>query len=198
MSKEVSKEFSLKPEEAVVMSAEKVGHGNGPFSDNNDLTLTNQAIIHIRKDIFGKVKEVTRHPLADICMSGGKPQAVKNMLNAVNASLDVYFNYGVERFKFSFGSEVDEWVASITETVTGEKVERKSEFAFLDDMSGLESLAEVAETVTGSVNSLKKAFGIKSTEQGACKCSSCGASLTGTEDEVVICPYCGTHNKISL
>ncbi len=187
MAKEITSEFNLKPEEAVILSAEKVAYGNGPFNGNNDLILTNQAIIFIKKDLFGKVKEVTRHPLSDICMSAGKPQAVKNQTDAVSASFDVYLTYGVEKFKFTFGSEVDEWVASVTETITGEKVQRKNEF---------EDLINFADTVSGSVNSLRKAFGIKSTEQGACKCSSCGASLSGTEDEVVICPFCGTHNKI--
>ena len=128
-------------------------------------------------------------------MSGGRPQVVNNPINSVNASMDVYLTYGVEKFKFHFGDDAEDWRASVVETITGVKEQRKSMF---DDFSGLENLAQMADTVSSSATALRKAFGIKSDEQGTCKCSSCGASLAGTEDEVVVCPFCGTHNKIII
>ncbi len=193
MAKEITKEFQLKPEEAVVYSAQKVGYGDNPFNKNNDLILTNQALIFIKKDLFGKTKEVVRYPLSDICISNGKPQVIKSMINSVNASFDVYLTYGVEKFKFDFSSDVEEWVASTIETITGQKVERKTGF---EDFAGFDDLVQMADSVANSVNGLKKAFGIKSDEMVACKCSSCGASVSGIIDEVIECPYCGTHVKI--
>jgi hypothetical protein len=193
MAKEISKTFGLKPEESVVLRANKVGFGPVIDITRNELILTNQAIIFINKDLFGKTKEVTRYPLEDICLSGGKPQVALGPDSHVSGTLDVYLQYETLSFRFEWATDVEEWVASITEIVTGEKVARKDPFG---DFAGLEKLVDLTDSMTGSVNSLKKAFGIKSNEAAACKCSSCGASLSGIKDEVVICPYCGTSNKL--
>ena len=189
MAKEVTKDFALRPEEAVVKRESKIGTSSSIGIKNNDLILTNQALIYVKKDLFGKTKEVIRYPLEDICMSGGKPQVVLGSDSFVKGSVDVFFQYETVNFQFEWKDGAEEWIACITETITGQKVERKSPFA---DMGGLEDLAAIAD----SVNGIKKAFGIKSTEQVACKCSSCGASLSGTEDDVVVSPSCGTSNKM--
>ena len=190
MAKEITNEFKLHPDETVILSTEKVGYGEGISINRHDLILTNQALYHLTKDLFGKTKEVTRIPLQDINMASGKPQVVKGKIDSVSASLDVYLPYGIEKFKFTFGTDVDEWVDSMIETITGEKVPRKTGF------EEIEGMMEFAENVSGTVKGLKKAFGIKSTEKVTCKCASCGASLSGIEDEVVVCPYCGTHIKM--
>ncbi|MBQ3797889.1 MAG: hypothetical protein II842_16705 [Butyrivibrio sp.] len=192
--KEITKEFRLLPEEAVVCRDNKVGDGANPIGlKNNELILTNQALIHVKKDLFGKTKEVIRYPLADICMSQGKPQVLLGKGDNVTGSVDVFLQYETVNFKFEWKTDAEEWIASITETVTGEKVERKSPFG---DMGDFEDLMNMAESVTGTVKGLKKAFGIASTEAVACKCPSCGAPLSGVEDEVVICPFCGASTKL--
>ncbi len=190
MAKEVTNEFMLKDEEAVILRAGKVGYGKPIPTKNNELVLTDKALILIRKDLFGKTKEVIRYPLEDICLSGGKPQVARGAGSQVSGPIDVYLKYEVFSFVLEWGTDVDDWLDAITEVITGEKVERKS------DLAGFEDLIAMAESVTGTVNGLKKAFGIKSTEQVACKCPSCGASLSGTEDEVITCPYCGASVKL--
>ena len=169
MAKEISKTFGLKPEEAVVLRANKIGYGPAIDITKNELVLTNQAIIFINKDLFGKNKEVTRYPLEDICLSGGKPQVALGPDSHVSGTLDVYLQYETLSFRFEWATDVEEWVASITEIVTGEKVSRKDPFG---DFSDLENLVGLADSMAGSVNNLKKAFGIKSNEAAACKCSS--------------------------
>lgn len=193
MAKEISKTFGLRPDEAVILRANKIGHGPVLDITKNELILTNQALIFINKDLFGKTKEVTRYPLADICLSGGKPQVVLGPDSHVSGTLDVYLQYETVSFRFEWVTDIEEWIANITEVITGEKVAKKDPFG---DFGDLEKLVGLADSMTGSVNNLKKAFGIKSNEKAACKCASCGASLTGIKDEVVICPYCGTGNKL--
>ncbi len=191
MAKEVESEFRLLPEEAVILRNDKVGTGSSILPVRSDeLVLTNQALIHIKKELFGKVKEVVRYPLADICMSGGKPQAVLGNGDNVSGFLDVYFPYETAHFKMEWKSDAEDWIDAIIFAVTGEDVKAKKE------QEDFQKLMNFAESVTGTVNGMKKAFGIKSTEQVACKCSSCGASISGIVDEVVVCPFCGTSNKM--
>ncbi|WP_026492628.1 hypothetical protein [Butyrivibrio sp. XPD2002] len=58
MAKEVESEFRLLPEEAVILRNDKVGTGSSILPVRSDeLVLTNQALIHIKKELFGKVKE---------------------------------------------------------------------------------------------------------------------------------------------
>ncbi len=191
MSKEITQELKFMPEETVILKAEKVGYGTPISTKSNDLILTNQAILLVRKNMLGKTKEVVRYPLADLRTAGGKPEVHKGG-DEFNPTLDLYLDYGEEKFKFEWKKDIEEWIASITETVTGEKVERKPDFN-LDDFK---DIIGFAESVTGTVKDVKKAFGIKSNEQAVGKCVSCGASITGMEDESVQCPYCGTWNKL--
>ena len=72
--------------------------------------------------------------------------------------------------------------------------------ATLDDlMQDMEKFAVFAENVSGSVShsiqKVKDALGIKSTEQLAKQCPSCGASVSGVRGEVAKCPYCGSFVK---
>ncbi len=191
MAKEITQELSFLPEETVILKAEKVGYGTPISTKTNELILTNQALILVKKNMLGKTKEAVRYPLADIRTSGGKPEVHKGG-DEFNPSLDVYLDYGEEKFKFEWKKDAEEWVASITETVTGEKVERKPDIN-LDDF---QDLLGFAEAVSGTVKDVRKAFGIKSTEHVVGKCTSCGASIEGIEDESVQCPYCGTWNKL--
>lgn len=190
MAREISKEFHLLEGETVIKRAEKVNYGKPLSTPNHDLILTNRALILTKKSILGKVKEVIRFPLSDVVISGGDPQVKLSKPDNVTAALDVYLSDGIEQFKFTFDQEVEDWIADITEVITGRKVERKTGFEDISDMMAF------ADNVAGAVNHVKSAFGIKPTEQGAIKCSGCGSSLSGTVGEVLKCPYCGTFNKL--
>ncbi len=184
-------EFTLQPGEEVIKRSDEVGIGKeGMFNGTgNSLILTNQSLVLITRGMFHKVKDVQRFPLSDIVVSNGQPQVKMGKMDLVTKTLDVYFQSGEMRFRFNFDDEIKDWIAEITEVITGQKVERKSE-----DEEFFGEIAAMADSVSHAVGSLKKAFGIKSKEMLSGTCSGCGASLTGHEGETVQCPYCGTYH----
>ncbi|MBQ7613593.1 MAG: hypothetical protein IJU77_00945 [Butyrivibrio sp.] len=193
MAKEVTAELNLLPDETVIKRAEGVGYGTPISTKANDLILTNMALIHVKKTLFGKTKEAVRYPLSDIRVAGNSVEVKLTKPGPGDAMLDVYLSYGMERFKFTWEDEVEDWIADITETITGVPVPRKDKFANLGDFS---ELLNMAESVAGTMDHVRHAFGIQSNEHAVCKCTSCGASLEGVEGDTVECPYCGTHNKL--
>ena len=100
MAKEITNEFKLRQGEAVISRVDKIGYGTPISTRNNELVLTNQALIHIKKDLFGKVKEVVRYPFSDICMSAGRPQVVIGAGDNVSGSVNIYLEYETLNFKF--------------------------------------------------------------------------------------------------
>lgn len=178
-------ELHLNTDETVVDRIGKVGYG-GFLSFNNDLVLTNQNIILVKKGLFGDVQDVVKYPLGSLRVVNGEVQAKKGHPDNMTYTLDLYFDKGMESFRFEWESDVQKWIDKITEVITGVKVER-DEFAWVGDTLAM------AESVTNTINNLKSSLGIKSTEQVSIKCPSCGAGLTGTKGETVQCPYCGTY-----
>ena len=187
-------ELNLNPDEAVILSADEIGYGSGPFGGGkNELILTNQALLLKVKGMFGKTKEVRRFPLSGIRVVNGEVQAKLGKKDIVTPSLDVYFDSGTERFFFTWEDDVKTWISHISSVITGAPVPQKGEF---DDLfADMAKFSAVADSVTGSIKKVKGAFGIKSTEQIALHCPGCGASLSGTEGEVGKCPYCGSFVK---
>ena len=181
-------ELHLNADETVVDRMSKVGYG-GFFSGNNDLVLTNQNIILIKKGLFGDTQDVVKFPLSDLRVVNGEVQAKLGRPDNVTYTLDLYFDKGMESFSFEWKDDVLKWIDKITEVITGVKVER-DEFAWVG-----ETLA-MADSVNSTIKNLKKTLGIKSTEQVSIKCPSCGATLTGLEGETVKCPYCGTFTTL--
>ena len=162
-------ELHLNTDETVVDRIGKVGYG-GFLSFNNDLVLTNQNIILV-KNVNGEVQAKKGHP------------------DNMTYTLDLYFDKGMESFRFEWESDVQKWIDKITEVITGVKVER-DEFAWVG-----ETLA-MAESVTNTIEGLKHSLGIRSTEQVSVKCPSCGATLTGIKGDTVKCPYCGSFTTL--
>ncbi len=135
MAKEIVNEFKLKPEEAVILRKDKVGYGSPIPAKNNELILTNQALIHIRKDLFGKTKEVIRYPLTDICMSAGKPQVVIGAGANVEGPIDIYLQDDTLHFKLEWKDEAQEFIDAVTEIITGVKSRRKTLWTILKTYS---------------------------------------------------------------
>ena len=190
----MSEELKLNPDESVIMSADQISYGNGLFGGGkNELILTNQALLLKVKGMFGNTKEVLRFPLSEIRIVNGQVQALPGKKDIVTPTLDIYFNSGMERFLFIWERDVKNWIEHINSVITGAPVRERGEF---DDMfEDMAKLSAVADTLSGSVNKVKSALGIRSTEQIALRCPGCGASLSGTEGEVGKCPYCGSFVK---
>ena len=164
----------------------QVGYGGSFSRSNNELILTSQSLILIKKNLFGKVKEVMRFPLSDIVVSNNQAQVRLGKKDLATHTLDVYFTSGRETFRLTWEDEIKEWANEINTLVTGQPAIYKQE----NWMAGFENLTA---SFNGAVKNLKKAFGVKSTEKISGKCPACGASITGTEGETVQCPYCGTY-----
>lgn len=181
-------ELNLNADETVVDRIGKVGYG-GFLSFNNDLVLTNQNIILVKKGLFGDTQETIKFPLSGLRVVNGEVQAKKGHPDNMTYTLDLYFDKGMESFRFEWESDVQKWIDKITEVITGVKVER-DEFAWVG-----ETLA-MAESVTNTIEGLKRSLGIRSTEQVSVKCPSCGATLTGIKGDTVECPYCGSFTTL--
>ena len=72
----MEKELKLNPDESVVLRSEGIGYGKSVFGKDNELVLTNQAIILLRKGPLGKTRDILRFPLEDIRVADGQVQAV--------------------------------------------------------------------------------------------------------------------------
>ena len=187
-------ELTLNQDEAILLRKDEIGYGNSMFGNNHELILTNQAIILIKKGMFGKTKEVLRFELNHIRIANGQVQVLMGKKDLVTPSLDVYFETGTERFLFTWEKDVQEWIDSITAVVTGAPLVKRDENSEM--LKDLAELAGVADTVSESISKIKEALGIKSHEQMVRKCPSCGASLSGTRGDVSVCPYCGSPVKL--
>ena len=167
----MAEEFKLGPEEAVVLRMKKVGYGEGfqlpPMFGGNDLVLTNQNLILVKKDMFGNVSDTVYFPLKDIKIVGGRPQVRKGN---------------------PWETDIDDWVRHIVSIITGEPVKEDSPEEMMAEIMSM------AEAIEAPVEKMRNIFGIKSTTQVSCKCPSCGATLTGIKGETEKCPYCGTFH----
>lgn len=188
----MAEEFKLGPEESVLLRTEKIGYGDGfqlpAMFGGNTLILTNQNLILLKKNMFGQTEDTVYFPLKDIKMANGVPQVRKSNPAHMVHALDVYFNNGMESFRFEWDNEIDDWVAHIVSAVTGQPLKKKSEFEDLQEMIAF------AESMTEPIEKIQGVFGIKSNRQVSCKCPSCGATLTGIKGETTQCPYCGTFH----
>ena len=191
--------LELQPDEAIVRRNDGVGMRSNMFGTDkrHTLILTNKAILLEKKDVFGKTKEVLRFPLSEIRVAEGKVQAVMGQADFVTPSLDVYFTSGPQRFLFTWEKDVKEWIDDIGAVVRGEPIKEKNEYEdLMKDMAEMAAFAEgISGSVAGSINKVKDALGIKSTEKVAMTCPSCGASLAGIRGETDKCPYCGSYVK---
>jgi hypothetical protein len=188
-------ELKLNPNESVVLRKEQVGYGNSMFGKNSELILTNQAILLVRKGMFGKTKEILRFELNKIRIVNGQVQVLMGKKDIVTPCLDIYFESGTERFLFTWEQDVQECIDNITAIITGTPLVKRDENAEI--IKDLEAFAEMTDSVSESLYKVKKALGIKSHEKIVVRCPSCGASLSGMRGEVSECPYCGSPVKFN-
>ena len=181
--------IKLNPGEEVLKRSDEVGYGKGLTTQNQVLVLTNQSLILQKKRLFGKVKETVRFPLSGIVVSNQQAQVKLSKKDVVTPCLDVYFQDGLESFRFTWEDEVKEWANAIQTLVTGQPGTYKTD----DWLSGLVDIQNIADTFSGAAKSVKKVLGIKSTEHVSVRCPACNAFLTGVEGVSVKCPYCGSY-----
>ena len=185
----ITDKLDLQENEVVIKRADRVGYGKkGP--ENGELILTNTALIYIKKNLFGKQKEVIRLPFADIRTIDGRPQIQASNPDNFTPLMDVYIQGEIVSFKFVFDQYAEEWAADVTGQITGIPVEKKGDFDWVGDLVGM------ADSVSEGIHKMKSALGIRSTEQVSGKCTGCGASISGIRGESIQCPYCGTYTTL--
>ncbi|WP_394189918.1 hypothetical protein [Paenisporosarcina quisquiliarum] len=188
--------FNLMPNESIILKSQNVAHGGLMAIHTDELILTNQNIIHVKKGVFGNTKNVKRYAVNQIKIFNGEPQAILGKQRNGSSQLEIYFLNGHECFGFQSMTkkEVVQWINAITKLVTGnESTTVPLGFA----IPGTEYLAE---TIKGTVDTFKNTIGInsKKTDNGVSsekvtkKCISCSAPLTGNKGQTMYCKYCDT------
>ena len=80
-------EFNLNADETIVDRISKIGYG-GFWSGNNELVLTNQNIILVKKGFFGNTEEVVKYPLSDLRVVNGQVPLLRDIYDTVNAVIE--------------------------------------------------------------------------------------------------------------
>ncbi|MFQ7473221.1 MAG: hypothetical protein ACLRLX_03340 [Anaerovoracaceae bacterium] len=195
-------DFILEPNEFIVFKAESVSRGEVFNTASNELVLTTQNIVYIKRGIFNKVKEAVKFPLNEIKMYDGEPQVMINRAN-YNRQVDIYFLNGNESFSFlsvTAKKDMAVFVNEISRIITGHDSYKLDEHDFLSiPVPGVDNMIDVFK---GTVDVFKDAFGIPVNEKPVRKkprkitkqCPSCSAPITGFEGESACCEYCGTRH----
>lgn len=192
--------YGLQPGESFVHKQERVrtGGGLGSFGFTDELILTSQNLVLVKKGMFGNGKGVRVFPLNTIKVFQGQAQAVVGKKDGW-AALDVYFDNGTEQFVFEGLTKKDAtfWSQKINEVVTG---------APAKVMSPSASAAELAAgAMKDTVGAFKDAFGLRSkTELAAAaaavpiagSCARCGAPISGIRGQAVTCDYCDSDTQL--
>ncbi|KAA0978635.1 hypothetical protein FQ154_05240 [Paeniglutamicibacter gangotriensis] len=189
--------YNLQSNESFVHRCEGVVHGGIWATYSDELMLTSQNLVLIKKGAFGNTKGVQVFPLHDIKIFQGQAQVLVGKQRSGFPSLDVYFHNGTEQFGFQKKKEAAFWSKKINEVVTGAPTEMPSPNA-----SGTE---KVAGAMKDTVDAVKDAFGFKSKAEVAAvaaalpfagACGSCGAPVTGVRGRAVICSYCDSATQL--
>lgn len=191
---------NLMPNESIIRTSRNVVHGGLMAVYTDELILTNQNIIHVKKGVFGNTKNVKKYPVNQIKIFNGQPQAILGKQRNGTPQLEIYFLNGLECFGFQSlaKKEVVQWINAISNLVTGHESNTvPSVFA----IPGTEYLSE---TIKGTVDTFKNTFGINTkktdnsvpSEMVTKKCISCSAPLIGKRRQTMHCKYCDTDQVL--
>lgn len=185
--------YNLQPNESFVHRHEGVLHGGFLAVYTDELILTSQNLVLIKKGAFGNKKGIQVFPLREIKVFQGVAQALLGRQRNGSPALDVYFHNGTEHFGFQNKKEATFWSKKINEVITGAPAEMISL-----NSSGAEKVAGVMKD---TVDAFKDAFGFKSKAEIAAAaatvpvagdCGSCGAPVSGVRGQAIVCSYCDT------
>lgn len=192
--------INLMPNESIILKSENVMHGGLMAGYTDELILTNQNIIHVKKGVFGNTKNVKKYPVNQIKIFNGNPQAMLGKQRNGSSQLEIYFLNGHEYFGFQSltKKEVVQWINAISHLVTGHG-STIVPFGF-----AIPGTKYLSETIKGTVDTFKNTFGIKSqiidngvsSENVTKKCISCSAPLIGKKRQTMHCKYCDTDQVL--
>jgi hypothetical protein len=189
--------YYLQPGEAFVYKHVGVRHGGNYANYTDDLILTTQNLVLLKKGAFGNSKGIDVFPLSQIRVFQGHAQAVVVKGQNGLPALEVYFQNGTEQFGFQGKNEASSWSQKINEVITGAPAKMTS-----PNPSGAEKVAGVVKDTVGV---FRDVLGYKSKDAVATAaaavpvagdCVSCGAPVAGIRGQAIICSYCDTANQL--
>ena len=183
--------YNLQPTESFVHRHEGVLHGGFLAVYTNELILTSQNLVLIKKGAFGNKKGFQVFPLREVKIFQGQAQALLGKQRNGLPALDVYFHNGTEHFGFQTKKEATFWSKKINEVITGAAADSLNS-------SGAE---KVAGAIKDTMDAFKDAFGFKSKAAAAAvpvagDCGSCGAPVSGVRGQAIVCSYCDTAIRL--
>lgn len=188
--------YNLQPNESFVHRYEGVLHGGLLASYTDELILTSQNLVLIKKGALGNKKGIQVFPLNEIKIFQGQAQALVGKHRSGSPALDVYFHTNAQHFGFQSKKEATLWSQKINQVIAGTSAELTSL-----NSSGA---AKVAGAMKDTVDAFKGAFGLKSKAEVAAAaaaaaavpvagdCGSCGAPVSGIRGQAIVCSYCDT------
>lgn len=184
-------DYGLGADEVILVECENViSDGKKIFKTPGNLVLTNKHILFATLNMFGKVKDVERHPLSDIKVYDGTVQAKLDAKFGENPALNIFYKNGQAGYTMIDKSKAIEFVKQLNKTVTGNDIEIETGIS-----AGAAMLGEALRSTTAA---FKNAFGIKEPEpeKTIVSCTGCGATITGVKGSLVKCEFCGCSVKL--
>ncbi len=190
----MSSNYTLLPDEVIVLKDESACHG-GAAGYQDEVLLTSQNLVVVKKGMFGRTKGVHIFPLAEVKVYNDRAQtAITKTRNGLNV-LEVHFTHGHETFTFRAGGKrkVRTWAARIDEVVTG-----RESAAPVSAGIALPGAELVADTLKDTVDVFRSRLGRSpaSPSKVGMKCSACGAAVAGVQGQHVTCSYCDTTHLL--
>lgn len=167
--------YELDEDEAVILQATGVYASNGSV----DLILTNKNIIQINMGFWGNPTNSDKYPLDDIRILNGKPNIIIGKYEKGSKCLEIFLMNGKLGYKFKGAFEINKWANAIEKAHKDRMAEIKK--------SQKGDKGTLADSVKGTIERL---IPTKNAQSKYCKCSRCGAELTGLKGEQVTCDYC--------
>lgn len=176
--------YILDPDEAVIMQATDIRTSGG----NADLVLTSKNLIQVNKNFFGKARDAIKYPLSDLKTLNGKANVLIEKERNGSKQLKLYFISTELQFNVQSASK---WANAIVKA----HKERMNDIS--KSCKAAKAKGTLLGTIKGTVESAKNmVIGPKVPVRKSCKCSKCGAELTGNRGEEVTCPYCDSSEII--
>ena len=147
-------ELNLNADEQVVDRMSKVGYG-GFWSFNNELILTNQNVILVKKGFLGDTQEVVKFPLSSIRVANGQVQA------KIGHPEELITGVKVERDEFAWVGDTLAMAESVTNTINN-----------LKSSLGIKSTEQV------SIKCPSCGAGLTGTKGETVQCPYCGTYVT--------------------
>lgn len=215
--------INLLPNEAIILQDSEMKHDRGGMFDSelDELILTNQALIVVHKNFFGKVKDTQRYALEQVVIANNSPQVVIGMSQNNERQLHVYFRHGIEAFTLGDANEDSEagvleflltpmadkenrnlhnWRSAISQAVLAlpqnayaGTSQAKQAIAPTHNPTPPTAMPAIPASATAAPIAVTPVQAATHTTK---KCIGCMAPLSGIQGQKIVCRYCDTEQAL--